>query len=173
VNNRERIFLILILWGIVVLVAFDLLIDSSEGVRWWHILVEGFLASAAGAGIFLIVRNTFLLKRSLKQQIKNSDQWRGVAQKWRKRSKKYLKGLSLEIDRQLELWALTAAEKQVAFLLLKGLSLKEIAKIRTTSEMTVRTQTIAIYSKAGIAGRSELAAFFLEDLFIPAEKEKA
>jgi DNA-binding CsgD family transcriptional regulator len=172
VNNRERIFLILILWAIVLLVAFDLVIDSTEGVHWWHILVEGVLASVAGAGIFLIVRNIFLLKHSLKQQIKNSDQWRGVAQKWQKRSKKYLKGLSLEIDRQLELWALTSAEKQVAFLLLKGLSLKEIAKIRATSEMTVRTQAIAIYAKAGIAGRSELAAFFLEDLFMPAEKEK-
>jgi hypothetical protein len=33
-----------------------------------------------------------------------------------------------------------------------------------TTEKTARVQSMAIYSKAGLAGRSELSAFFLEDL---------
>lgn len=42
-----------------------------------------------------------------------------------------------------------------------------IAQLRNTAEKTVRSQSVAIYSKSGLAGRSELAAFFLEDLLGP------
>ncbi|MBZ0120481.1 MAG: helix-turn-helix transcriptional regulator, partial [Sandaracinaceae bacterium] len=71
------------------------------------------------------------------------------------------------LARQFERWQLTAAEREVALLLLKGLSLKEIAEARGTSERTVRDQARAVYRKAGLAGRSELSAFFLEDLLVP------
>ena len=71
------------------------------------------------------------------------------------------------IDEQLDKWGLTSAEKEVAFLLLKGLSSKEIAHIRNTAEKTARVQSMAIYSKSGLANRSELSAFFLEDLLVP------
>jgi hypothetical protein len=55
----------------------------------------------------------------------------------------------------------------VALLLLKGLSLKEIAAIRVTTERTVRAQARSLYSKAGLTGRAALSAFFLEDLLAP------
>jgi DNA-binding NarL/FixJ family response regulator len=55
----------------------------------------------------------------------------------------------------------------VALLLLKGLAHKEIADARETSERTVRQQSLAIYRKAGLSGRAELSAFFLEDLLLP------
>lgn len=61
-------------------------------------------------------------------------------------------------------WELSPAEKEVALLLLKGLSHKEIAEVRGTSEATVRQQSRALYKKAGLTGRHDLAAFFLEDL---------
>ena len=82
-----------------------------------------------------------------------------------------MEGLSVEIDNQLNRWDLTEAEKAVAFLLVKGLSIKEIASVRNTSVKTVRTQTNAIYSKSGLSGRSELSAFFLEDLLLPQQQE--
>jgi DNA-binding CsgD family transcriptional regulator len=78
-----------------------------------------------------------------------------------------LEGLSEAIESQLNVWTLTSSEKEIAFLLLKGLSLREIATIRRTSEKTVRTQATCIYSKGGFGGRSELSAFFLEDLLPP------
>jgi DNA-binding NarL/FixJ family response regulator len=53
---------------------------------------------------------------------------------------------------------------------LKGLSHKEIAEVRRTSERTVRQQAREVYGKAQLAGRAELSAFFLEDLFLPAEQ---
>ncbi|HOZ25356.1 MAG TPA: hypothetical protein PLI83_11310, partial [Thermomonas sp.] len=42
-----------------------------------------------------------------------------------------------------------------------------IAQARGTSEKTARVQSSAIYAKSGLAGRSELSAFFLEDLLPP------
>ncbi len=50
------------------------------------------------------------------------------------------------------------------------MSLKEVAEIRGTVEKTARAQSMSIYSKAGLSGRSELAAFFLEDLLLPTQK---
>lgn len=55
-------------------------------------------------------------------------------------------------------------------LLLKGLSTKEIAAVRASSERTVREQARSIYSKGGLTGRSALSAFFLEDLLAPIER---
>jgi DNA-binding NarL/FixJ family response regulator len=46
-------------------------------------------------------------------------------------------------------------------LILKGLSNKEIANVRSASEMTIKQQASAIYRKSGIANRSQLLAFFL------------
>ena len=60
------------------------------------------------------------------------------------------------------------AEEEVGLLLLKGLSMKEIADLRGTSERTAREQAGAVYAKAGLSGRAELSAFFLEDLLPPA-----
>ena len=80
-----------------------------------------------------------------------------------------LRGLSDQIDRQFEKWGLTAAEREIALLMLKGLRHKEIATVRGTSERTVRQQALTIYKKAGLDGRSDLTAFFLEDLLQPVE----
>jgi DNA-binding CsgD family transcriptional regulator len=74
-----------------------------------------------------------------------------------------------EIGRQLEAWALTPAEREVTLLMLKGLRHKEIASLRKTSERTVRQQALTIYKKAGLDGRRDLAAFFLEDLLLPVQ----
>jgi DNA-binding NarL/FixJ family response regulator len=49
-------------------------------------------------------------------------------------------------------------------LLLKGLSHKEIANLRSTSEATIRQQAASIYQKSSLSGRAALSAFFLEDL---------
>jgi putative tricarboxylic transport membrane protein len=76
---------------------------------------------------------------------------------------KALAGIHAQIEQEFDAWNLTVAEREVALLLLKGLRLKEIADARGTSERTVRQQAQAVYKKAGLEGRSELAAFFIED----------
>jgi len=92
---------------------------------------------------------------------------RAEAERWRKEAHTLLQGLSEAIDKQFARWQFTPAERDVALLLLKGLSHKEVARVRKVSERTARQQSLAIYKKAGVEGRAELAAFFLEDLFLP------
>ncbi len=65
---------------------------------------------------------------------------------------------------QFSKWSLTGSECEVALLLIKGLSMKEIAQVRQVKEKTVRGQATAVYAKANCAGRHELAAYFIEDL---------
>jgi DNA-binding CsgD family transcriptional regulator len=89
------------------------------------------------------------------------------AENWRSEASQALEGLGAAIDREFVKWQLTDAERDVALLLLKGLSHKEIAARRSTSEGTVRQQALSIYRKAGLGGRSNLAAFFLEGLNLP------
>ncbi|WP_096087633.1 helix-turn-helix transcriptional regulator [Agaribacterium haliotis] len=85
---------------------------------------------------------------------------------WQQQAEHFIRGLSALINQQFDQWQLSQAEKQVAALLLKGLSLKELALIREASQSTVRQQACAIYKKAGLKNRSELAAFFLEDILV-------
>jgi DNA-binding CsgD family transcriptional regulator len=71
------------------------------------------------------------------------------------------------MDRQFEEWGMTAAEREVGLLILKGLSHKEIAALRATTEATVRQQAQAIYRKAKLPGKTAFSAYFLEDLLAP------
>ena len=71
------------------------------------------------------------------------------------------------MSRQFQDWGLTPAEEDVALLLLKGKSHKEIAAATGRSERTVRQHAVAAYHKAGLGGRAELAAYFLGDLNLP------
>ena len=57
------------------------------------------------------------------------------------------------------------AEADIAGLMLKGVPLGDIARLRRTSEVTIRQQAQSVYRKSGLSGRAELAAFFLESLF--------
>ncbi len=97
---------------------------------------------------------------------------RAQGQRWRSEARTLLNGLGEAIESQFSRWNLTEAEREVALLLVKGLSLKEIASVRATSERTVRAQARSLYSKAGVTGRAALSAFFLEDLLAPIEGVK-
>lgn len=95
------------------------------------------------------------LRRSLETRREERDAWRASAQRT-------LEGMGSAVAQQFAAWSLTAAEREVALLLLKGRSHKEIARDTQRSERSVQQHVVAIYQKAGLAGRAELAAFFLE-----------
>ena len=61
-------------------------------------------------------------------------------------------------------WKLSPSERDIALLLIKGLSAQEISDLRDTRPGTVKSQSSAVYQKAGVKGRNELAAYFVEDL---------
>lgn len=75
------------------------------------------------------------------------------------------KGLPQVIEAQFTAWNLTMAEKEVCRSLLVGKSLRQISLERDTNESTVRQQALAIYTKSGLSGRHNLAAYFLKRIF--------
>ena len=68
------------------------------------------------------------------------------------------------LNTRFDEWGLTAAERDVAMFAIKGLNVQDIARLRETSEGTVKAQTAAIYRKADVSGRPQLLSLFIEDL---------
>jgi len=132
-------------------------------------LVKTVLLMALFAIPVLLVYRSFLIYKERLALIRSLDVARIDGRQWRDETRTLLKGLGEAIDRQFLAWKLTEAERDVGLLILKGLSLKEIAAARVTSERTIRTQARSIYAKAGLSGRAALSAFFLEDLLAPIE----
>lgn len=156
------------------LAATDVALDLAQGTPAGHVLTETVVLFLALAGATLTSRRLLALTRSANAARENAARLAGrlrateaEAARWRQEAHDLLQGLGVAIDRQLDRWDLSAAEKEVALLLLKGLSHKEIAEVRSVTDATARQQARAIYRKGGLAGRSDLAAFFLEDLMVP------
>jgi DNA-binding CsgD family transcriptional regulator len=149
------------------LVAIDMFADMSQGVSGTHVIAELFalvLALAGVAGTGWQLRKAHLANVDLRRDLEGT---RADLTRWRTEAQDLLRGLGAAIDQQFGEWGLSSAEREVAMLILKGLSYKDVAAVRETSERTVRHQALAIYRKAGVAGRAEMAAFFLEDLLLP------
>jgi DNA-binding CsgD family transcriptional regulator len=159
-TNRSTLITIAVFCVVLVLIAWDLYIDFGEGVSTMHIVIESIMFLLAAFGTVLLWLQLDRTRSDLADAIVEAEQWK-------QESRELLEGLGVAIDRQFERWGLTKAEAEVGLLLLKGLSHKEIANIRETSERTVREQSRALYRKSGLSGRSSLSAFFLEDLLLP------
>ncbi len=168
--RKERRYTAIVLLGISVFTAVDLVEDHYDGAPWSHVLGELTIVIVAMAlGVLLFRRSRMPLlqqNRRLKREFASA---REDAKKWQRETAQLLEGLSSAITKQLDGWKLTEAEKDIALLLLKGLSHKEIAVMRDTTEQTVRQQATSLYQKSGLSGRTELSAFFLEDLLAPGE----
>jgi len=160
--------LLLIAFGVIaLLIGWDLVSDYAEGVEPLHLAVELTMLVMAAGMFGYVVTQMLWGRRQLTLMHHRLDSVAAESQRWRERYQTTLRGLSAAIQEQFEIWRLSAAEAEIGLLLLKGLSLKEIAAVRETGERTVREQARAIYRKAGLSGRSELSAFFLEDLLLP------
>lgn len=149
---------------VAVFIATDVVTDVVSGTATTHIVLQTLAALVAAPLVFLVWRRARRRVEHLEQDLSRS---RMEADRWRTEARDALEGLSLAIDHQFDRWGLTPAEREVGLLLLKGLSLKEIADARATSERTAREQARAVYRKSDLGGRAELAAFFLEDLLAP------
>ena len=156
-----------LLAGIAALIAFDLVSDYRAGTRAVHLLVELATMALALAGVAGLLQRLRLAHREATRLGVDLKAARAEALRFRQDAHALLRGLGEAIDQQFGRWSLTPAEREVALLLLKGLSHREIAHARVTAESTVRQQALAVYRKASLRGRSDLAAFFLEDLLLP------
>lgn len=154
----------------VVITAFlcgDLAADLGNDVGTTHLVLE---ISALGVALAGIAGTAAQLRRALGHARDLQRDLLGTRvqlERSRSEAEALLRRVGKAIDGHFQGWALTAAEREVALLVLKGLSYKEIAGARGTTERTVRHQALGIYRKAGVAGRAEMAAFFLQDMLDP------
>jgi len=140
----------------------DLVADLSHGADTAHILKESMLVLLSLLAIVWL----FYEKNKQKQQIKQLKYQ--LEQTNKNKADEYIiegrRQLAKIIQQQFSQWKLTQSESEVGLLLLKGLSLKEIAALRNTAEKTVRQQASSIYKKSDIAGRHAFSAWFIEDI---------
>ena len=178
-TSRDRALALAAFVAIAALIGGDLVVDARAGSGALHLGAETLamtLATVGGAAALLrLLRERTRARRALQDAERRATTAAGraaraeqEAARWRTEARATLAGLGAEIDRQLQRWHLSPAEAEVALLLLKGLSTKEIADARGTSDRTVRQQARSVYAKSGLGGRAELSAFFLEDLLLPA-----
>ena len=159
---KETAF-ILLLSLIVATNLYDLLIDYSHNASAWHLLEESLVVLASTAAIVWLVINVRRQQRELEALKRELRAGADSAAKVAPAVLAARRRLSEVIQEQFSEWQLTAGEQEVALLLLKGLSFKEIAALRNTLEKTVRQQALGIYRKAGVSGRHAFAAWFIED----------
>ena len=169
-DGREMNLTVLVFTGaLVVLIGLDLITDYSSGSSGSHLILEGLLLGISGTFFILGVKKLVQAKKEIQILQVNMEELHQEKDQWKAETHQLLEGLSVKIEKQFSHWKLTQAETEVGFLLLKGFSLKEIADIRNTKVKTVQQQSQSIYQKTGLGSRSELAAFFLEDLLPPQE----
>ncbi|ASM73761.1 MULTISPECIES: helix-turn-helix transcriptional regulator [Roseobacteraceae] len=148
-----------VLAGVIILQALcavffivDVLQDMREGVHLddLHLTLESLAALVLLVGVvFLMVELRRLLNR-----MSDMDAGLRVAQG-------QMAGV---MDGFFEDWNLTAAERDIAIMICKGLDNDEIAQVRHTAAGTVRAQVTRIYAKSGTHGRSQFVSLFLDEL---------
>ena len=119
------------------------------------------LSMLAIAWLMWGLRRQRLEIRSLQQELEAANNTQLQPKKYVLEARKKLGNV---VSQQFSEWLLTGSETEVGWLLLKGLSLKEIALLRNTQEKTVRQQASSIYKKAGVSGRHAFSAWFIEDI---------
>lgn len=159
--------LVMLLLALAVGGTLDLVLDRPTTWRSFHVLYEvGLILAALGTalGLWLGWRRTARDNEALRIRLAAH---RADRDAWRASARRALEGLGQAIDGQFTAWGLTPAEREVALGLLKGHSHKQIAGRTGRSERTVRQHAAAAYAKAGLGGRAELSAFFLEGVMLP------
>jgi len=160
----KETMLILIFAIVVVASGADLVADLSHGADTEHIVKETIVVSISTIGLAWLLwglRQQRLEIRSLQQELETANSPQAPPKKYVLEARKKLGNV---VTQQFSEWMLTGSEIEVGWLLLKGLSLKEIAMVRNTQEKTVRQQASSIYKKAGVSGRHAFSAWFIEDI---------
>jgi DNA-binding CsgD family transcriptional regulator len=131
--------------------------------------LTALLTIGSAVGVALLFQRMQAQHEEQLALLRDLDIARAEGEGWRSQVQSHLAGLKDAMDQQFQAWGMTAAEREVGLLILKGLSHKEIAALRATTDATVRQQAQAIYRKARLPGKTAFSAYFLEDLFVPAE----
>ena len=162
-TRRQEVVVIAVLAVIGFATLVDIAFDLYYGSTVAHIAIEFFMVLVSLAGILWLLRHLKGQKRALDQLKREIAEEKKNSPATTPEGREARKKLGDMMRHQFQTWQLTGGEQEVAILLLKGLSFKEIAGVRETHEKTVRQQASAIYRKAGVNGRHAFAAWFIED----------
>jgi DNA-binding CsgD family transcriptional regulator len=134
-------------------VASDFLTSGNEArtsAEQWHLAIESMATLSLSAAIVFEARYILkLLQR--KAQLERNVSIASAA-------------MHQVIEAFLDEWSLTASEREVANLLIKGLTISEIANIRGNAEGTVKAHLNAIYRKSGTRNRGDLLSLIIDQL---------
>jgi len=172
-GSATRLALIGVLALLAINAGVNMLLDAAGIWPGLHLALE-ILTAVVGMGAASVLwvgwrraeRSEAAARAALSERKAERDEWRESA-------RRALEGLGAALDAQFREWDLTPTEREVALFLLKGYSHKRIADMTGRRERTVRQHGVVVYQKAGLAGRAELAAYFLEDLMLPDEERDA
>lgn len=143
----------------------DVISDLREGGSWLHVVPEILVIIGGCLASTIILSRWFESKSARFQEIEaHMQDIASESLKTKKQLHDIKRGVAYAMAQQFETWKLSPAEADVALLLLKGLSLKEIAGIRSSSLSTVRHHASVVYQKSGLEGRAQLSSYFFEDL---------
>lgn len=145
------IYPVLILMGASGFFLYDIIHDLVEGKdSSFHLLVEACVFIMTSIAMFLEIKRVVRLRRTINMEQDKVYRLTGK--------------LFAIINREFDEWKLTDSEKEIAILLIKGLSMREISELRDVKEKTIRQQATNIYAKSGYSNRYELASHFIQDL---------
>jgi DNA-binding NarL/FixJ family response regulator len=125
------------------------------------------------AAITYLILEVREMRKDRSTLINDLTQSRAENVKWREGARAQMEGVRHAIEKQFDAWQFTPAEKDIATLILKGCSHKQISETRQSNATTVRQQAQSIYRKSGLEGRSELAAYFLDAILYDVADEPA
>jgi DNA-binding CsgD family transcriptional regulator len=129
----------------------------------FHITVELVVILISVFGIIFLMLELWQRQQEIEQLSQQLKLTRTHLDEVEEKVKQASRQYAAVIQEQFTHWELSNSEKEVAMLLLKGLSFEEIAQLRATKEKTVRQQATSIYRKSGLDGRYAFAAWFFED----------
>lgn len=129
----------------------DVLRDLADlGGPAWELLPEALASVALFAGIIF----TFVYLLHLLRRKANLERSVGLASA----------ALHDVVEQHFDEWKLTPSERDVATLMVKGLSISEIAGVRGSAEGTVKAHLNGIYRKADARNRAEVLSHIMDTL---------
>ena len=129
----------------------DVVFDVLHADKFdWHIVVEALASISLLVAIFFQVQFLIEVLRR-KQSLERTAQMANRA-------------VHDIIEKNFDSWALTASERDIAGLLVKGLSIAEIAKVRNSAEGTIKSHLNAIYRKSGTRSRADVMSQIMDSM---------
>ncbi len=142
----------------------DLLLDEPTSWLSAHVVLELALVATSitlASTLWLRWRDVSAELRGARRSLEARETER---REWQTTAEDALQSMRTAVEAQMERWALTPTEREIAFLLLQGVGHRQIAERTGRSERTVRQHAVSIYDKSGLDGRAALAGFFLQGL---------